>query len=231
MMAQRATQRGTARARTIDQLIDLEQLDIPSHRDLAACIGLVPGDSENTYRQIRNAGRAAILSIRQRWSINVRTYQMVKDRDLTPFDADAIRNILREQCPVTLPLHYQGIKAWDTFCDRWGLALLRRDGEDWRTYRDRLTDCRTVGYKVASFIALLLYPTIADVAVVDSWLTIALGIPFPDRKRTYYLAEDLLRHKLTTLGYTGPLGLGVWAIWDWTQPKQVARDHSPLCCH
>jgi hypothetical protein len=94
------------------------------------------------------------------------------------------------------------------------------------SYRDRLDTGYGIAPKVASFIALLLYPMSSELATIDTWMGEVLGYvkvrptasPTP---RQYDVLQAKLAAKGAELGYTGPLGLFQWMVWDWSQGKSA----------
>jgi hypothetical protein len=118
-------------------------------------------------------------------------------------------------------MHYKGIHSWLDYCAALGDGITLQADETWDQYRERLTVVESVQYKVASFIALLSYPLTAELTVCDRWILVAVGLLNPSKvnrsvtKGQYQVADKIVRDKAAKLGYSGPMGIFHWALWNY----------------
>lgn len=94
--------------------------------------------------------------------------------------------------------------------------VLKQDGETWSLYRYRIQKMfKGLGTAKASFAVSLLYPTMADVACVDTWMQkVFLGnTSFKQLNRpTYEAVEGRIRRYALKFGCS--TFLAQWMIWD-----------------
>lgn len=106
-------------------------------------------------------------------------------------------------------------------------SFLRTFGESWDTYRVRLEDTTPgLGLAKASFAACLLYPMVADLACIDTWMQkVILGRPSFTRlsQHRYRQAESWIRRIARRHGL--PTFVTQWLIWDHARGSG-ANDHN-----
>ena len=115
-------------------------------------------------------------------------------------------------------------RAWELA----GPALLRQEGEDWHTYRVRLTGLHGLGKAKASFAACLLYPLEADLACLDTWILKQFGLP-PEKNghltwEEYEHVEGRIR--VHAKRWHVPTFVAQWIIWD--HARRTVESHEAL---
>lgn len=225
--------------KTLDRLTSKAQLPVEQTALAANQLGLQPGTESYTRSQLRHAGHFAILSIQLKFETNAALALAVKWNDLSGYDTDKTTlEMLRLRMIAGLPKqsghrgnlqknHIRGIIEWDRRVAEEGLNLLRQANEPWMSYRARLMQSFMVGAKVASFIALLLYPTHSELVTIDTWMCEVLS--YVKRRATdsptvrqYDALQAKLDAKRIELGMAQyPLGLFQWMVWDWSQGDTV----------
>jgi hypothetical protein len=113
-------------------------------------------------------------------------------------------------------------------CQQDHTQFLKRDGEGWVDYRERLEWVPGLGIAKAAFAACLLYPTEADVCCIDTHMTRYYRNKRggkPCMRDEYDIAEGEVRYLARDAG----IGTFImqWAIWDSlrgkVEPHQVLR--------
>lgn len=118
-------------------------------------------------------------------------------------------------------LHKAG-KLPETPRDSWTL-------EQWQAWRDEMHELPGVGWKVASFIGLLLCPLTCPLVPVDRWVMRWTGQghgDVPQARARYLAVENLVRQHRDADGHSN-LPLGVYHWFKWSQARQAASAETP----
>jgi len=209
---------------SIDVVTDLTQLNIPLHKQYALALHSEHVASRGSqFVIVRNAGIQSIFSINTALGINMNNATTVIDNiDNFPMDSwESVRDWCHTLNVRCMNMHYKGLLSWMQYCAKLGDGICLQGGESWEDYRDRLVAVESVAYKVASFIALLAYPLTANLTVCDRWILVACGQLDPNMssrrsvtKAQYIATDGMVRDKAKSLGYSGPMGIFHWALWN-----------------
>lgn len=120
------------------------------------------------------------------------------------------------------------------------LAPYAKQPNDWQAWRDDMVAlCPGVGYKVASFIALLLWPLDCPFAVIDRHVIRRLNIingkgnvPTGLTARKYKETEQQIAQEAAQAACPYPLGVWHWFTWELQRNPQTTtcETHSNLAC-
>lgn len=193
-------------------------------------------------RNVKLAIWAGILSANNGLERNGRQVRLVARFAETQANEQQLRAALRREGYITgqqingmleaQALYHAGKLDW--------LLDMPDSWQAWVAWRDKLAKLYSVGYKVASFIALLLYPLDCPFAIIDRHVIRRLNIRGPRsgklvaalKEKSYKAWEQKIAAEAAQASCEYPLGIWHWYTWEQQRNPQAtsAESHAALAC-